>query len=321
LSTHGDALAPALVGIDWGSSNLRVALMDAQGRVLQRRESTAGVFSVAGGAFAAALWPLCGDWLAAHPRLPLLACGMIGSRQGVLEVPYLPCPAALGQVAQALVAAPLAWPAGTAGEGAVLHIVPGLQCGDAAQGHDVMRGEETQLLGVAQEHGRLLVLPGTHSKWVERGQAGQVLAFQTYLTGELFELLRQHSSLARVMGEPQWTPQAFDKGVAQAQVEPLEGLLFKVRTAGLMERFAATALQDYLSGLLIGAEIKAGLRRFARPLGVEPVMVLGQATLALRYARALAALGHEASVISGDVVFSGLATIAHQAGLGAGARH
>jgi 2-dehydro-3-deoxygalactonokinase len=305
----------ALVGIDWGSSNLRVALLDAQGQVLQRRDSTAGVFTVRDGNFASALWPLCGDWWAGH-RVPLLACGMVGSRQGLVDVPYLPCPAGAADLARALVQASLQPPASApAGTTATLHIVPGLQTGDAATGHDVMRGEETQLLGIATGTAALAVLPGTHSKWIDRGADGSVHDFQTYLTGELFDLLSHHGSLARVMAPPQWSAQAFDAGVGEARDGRLEDRLFRVRTAGLMDRFAAAALSDYLSGLLIGAELKAGLRRFATLARQGPVTLLGAPALVRRYARALQAFGHPVQAGPDDAVFTGLATIARTAGL------
>ena len=307
--------APALIGIDWGSSSLRVALLDSHGSVLERRESAAGVFAVTSGNFAAALWPLCADWLEIH-QLPLLACGMIGSRQGILEVPYVACPATADDLAGGLgriELQPLA--AGGVGPKPVLLIVPGLSSGSATAGCDVMRGEETQLLGVASESGQLFVMPGTHSKWAVRGTDGRLESFQTYMTGELFELLSQHGSLSRLMSVPQPSPEAFTQGVTEARDDALENLLFRVRTAGLMGRFSASALADYLSGLLIGAEIKAGLQRFAEGDAGQPVSVLGNAALTARYAAALEVFGRSARELPGDAAFDGLMAIARRAGL------
>ena len=314
---------PALIAIDWGSSNLRVALLDTQGQVLGRRESAAGVFAVQDGDFASALWPLCADWVALH-QVPMLACGMIGSRQGLLEVPYVPCPAGAADLARMLGRAELQAPCNTAqAQAHMLYIVPGLQTGSLASGHDVLRGEETQLLGIPEATGSLFVLPGTHSKWIAHSEAAgpdrRVESFQTYMTGELFDLLRKHSSLARVMATTtnpaQDSPQAFAQGVAEARHGALEDLLFRVRTAGLLGRLPAPALADYLSGLLIGAEVKAGLRRFDNKLTDGPISVLGTAQLTQRYADALAAFGRSAQQLSGDAVFSGLMMIAQKAGL------
>lgn len=358
---HPDPAAPVLIGIDWGSSNLRVALIDGQGRLLARRDSAAGVFTVQDGAFAAALWPLCADWLAAHP-VPLLACGMVGSRQGLLEVPYLPCPAGLAELAPALGRATLAPPSGQPGAALTLHIVAGLVAGSANTGWDVMRGEETQLLGGvpggvtdgvprgaadgvadggasapagraarnAAGSGQLTVMPGTHSKWVQRAPDGRIQAFQTYLTGELFELLSRHSSLAKVMATPQPSPEAFALGLQQAQDQSLDNLLFRVRTAGLMGQLPAHALPDYLSGLLIGAEVRSGLQRFAAVPAVpvvpaapavaawpdsRPITLVGSTALTGRYQQALALWGCSVRQASADAAFAGLLAIARAAGL------
>ncbi len=308
-------MAPVLIGIDWGSSMLRVALLDAQGVVLERRENAAGVFSVRNGEFAAALWPLCADWAAVF-QLPMLACGMIGSRQGIVEVPYLRCPAELGDLAAALGRVDLPpQAAANLNSPQALFIVPGLTCGSQATGWDVMRGEETQFFGAPSGSGQVFVLPGTHSKWIRRGSDGKLESFQTYMTGELYELLQRHSSLAKVMATPQWSADAFRLGVAEARDHALEDLLFRVRTAGLMGRLAASALSDYLSGLLIGAEVKAGLRRFANPESGAPVSVLGSAQLTQRYAMTLDSFGIPAREIAADAVFAGLITIARSAGL------
>ena len=313
-ATQAPCAQPALIAIDWGSSKLRVALLDTQGQVLERRESDAGVFAVQGGDFASALWPQCADWVQAH-RLPLLACGMIGSRQGLLEVPYLPCPAGAAELARALGRTALTAPAAaTAAQAHTLHIVPGLQTGSPSTGHDVLRGEETQLLGTGEAAGSLCILPGTHSKWIAQRE-GCIASFQTYMTGELFDLLCTHSSLARVMAETQDSPQAFAQGVAEARDGALEDLLFRVRSAGLMGRWPAHALADYLSGLLIGAEVKAGLRRFDSKHTQPALAVLGTAQLTQRYAAALAAFGRRAQQLPGDAVFSGLMLIARAAGL------
>lgn len=306
---------PVLIAIDWGSSNLRVALLDAQGGLIDRRESPAGVFTVKDGNFASALFPLCSDWLAQR-RVPLLACGMIGSRQGIADVPYVTCPANVDDLAQQLGRVELSPLGGSPSDEAVtLYIVPGLNTGSAIKGWDVIRGEETQLLGVPAGTANLYVLPGTHSKWMNLSHSGQIESFQTYMTGELYELLCTHSSLGHVMEPARWSADVFQQGVSEARNNALESLLFRVRTAGLMGRFQPHELPDYLSGLLIGAEVKAGLAQFAPVDTSQPIPLLGSAQLTQRYAIAFAQFGRATYEMPGDAVFNGLLSIARAAGL------
>ncbi|WP_168708607.1 2-dehydro-3-deoxygalactonokinase [Hydrogenophaga sp. PAMC20947] len=314
-ATQACADKPVLIGIDWGSSNLRVALVDEHGGLMDRRESPVGVFAVQEGHFAEALLPLCADWLVQH-QVPLLACGMIGSRQGISDVPYVTCPASANDLAERLGQVELPPVDGlTPGQAVQLHIVAGLNTGSHAAGWDVLRGEETQLFGLPDGAARLFVLPGTHSKWMKRSGGGQIETFQTYMTGELFELLRNHSSLSRVMSAGPASPKAFQQGVAEACAKGLENLLFRVRTAGLMGRFQSHELPDYLSGLLIGAEIKAGLSRFSPPDKHTPIPLLGSPELTQRYASAFAQFGQAVVEMPGDAVFNGLLRIARAAGL------
>ena len=150
--------SPALIALDWGTSNLRASLLDGQGRLVEARSAAGGVMSVPDGRFAETLVALVGDWLREH-RCPVIASGMIGSRQGWKEAPYLACPAGPAQAAAALTPVQLPDQLG------VLHIVPGLSCAGADGQADVMRGEETQLWGAELAAGTCCVLPGTHAKW------------------------------------------------------------------------------------------------------------------------------------------------------------
>ena len=198
----GDA---RLIAIDWGTSNLRAALLGEGGRTLAERSAPGGVMAVRDGRFPQALHDVCGDWIVAGRR-PLLASGMIGSRQGWREAAYVACPASLAQVAAQLTRIEL-------DGGGALQIVPGLRCTGADGQADVMRGEETQLWGAALAAGDCCVLPGTHSKWAWTGDAGRIDSFSTYLTGELYALLTQHGILGRLMQFGQARPEAFDDGV------------------------------------------------------------------------------------------------------------
>ena len=300
-------MQPALLAVDWGSSALRGALLAADGTVLAEHAAPRGLLSVAPGGWAAAFAAEFGAWRAAHPGLPCLMAGMVGSRQGWVEAPYCACPAGLDELA-----AQLCWlPAATAGAGRIA-IVPGL-CTEAAGLPDVMRGEETQVLGALRLLGLMqadqvsLVLPGTHSKWVVV-QRGRITGFATHMTGEVYALLRQQSILARLLpaDDSGWDTQAFDAGLAGAALPGgLLHHLFSVRTLGLFERAAGPALASRLSGLLIGEELRAQ----APPPG-QPIVLVGSPALTLRYQRALAAGGHPVQCVGAEAGWAGLLALA-----------
>lgn len=273
----------SLIGIDWGTSNLRAWAFDADGHVRATHRRGAGISLVRDGDYAAVLLDLIGGWT--DGRVPLLLGGMIGSRQGWHEAPYLECPASPSSLA----ARALRFDTGM-GPG---WIVPGVSCTDAAGGHDVMRGEEVQLLGAGVRDGAV-VLPGTHSKWV-RMEGGAIRHLRTFMTGELYALLKTHSLLGRMMEEGAGDLEAFDRGVDRALADPaLTALLFSVRTEGLFGRIEPHALADYLSGLLIGAELAAADHS-------RSTTIIGEGALVERYARAMLRAGFaSAQIVSGD---------------------
>ena len=313
-ATPPTAPPPArLIAIDWGSSRLRAWLLGAGGVVLAERGSDDGASRLVGGApvFAAALQALAGDWLA--QRLPAVACGMVGSAHGWREARYVACPAALAELHRHTVTVDT--PAGTP-----LYIVPGLLDEPAGGTPDVMRGEETQLAGLlaldpARAAQATVLMPGTHSKWV-RLQDGRVTGFRTRITGELYAVLRQHSVLGRLMpatDEGGAHGDAFDAGVAAARQgagTDLAAQLFAVRTLGLTARLRAEALPDYLSGLLIGHELAAGLQA-----GATRLLLVGDPVLCQRYGRALQAFGVHPAATHGNTAIAGLWQLAQQARL------
>lgn len=294
-----------LIAIDWGTSNLRASLLGDEAVVLDTRAAAGGVMAVPDRRFEATLRALCGDWVDAGT--PLIASGMIGSRQGWHEAPYVACPARLDQAAAQLVRVPL-------DGGAVLHIVPGLRCIGADGQHDVMRGEETQLWGAGLPPGSVALLPGTHAKWARLGAQGEIATFQTYMTGELYGLCTKHGILGRLMrfdGAPQ--PEAFERGarLGFAEHENATHVLFAARTAGLMGELAADALPDFLSGLLIGIEIGSATRR-ERP---RAVTLVGDDALCARYATALNCAGIDVATASRETTTRGQWRVAEAAGL------
>jgi 2-dehydro-3-deoxygalactonokinase len=308
----------ALISIDWGTTSARAYRHAGDGRVAEERAAPLGIQQIRDGAFAAALASLLGDWV--DDPAPRIACGMIGSRQGWVEAPYCDCPAALATLATMLARAP----------GGTLAIVPGVTCIDAAGVPDVMRGEETQILGaVAGATGgdaarRLIVLPGTHSKWAIVGD-GRIDAFATFLTGELFAVLREHSILGRMMASTAADAgegdAAFDCGVGRGvEASPADaGLLhdlFGTRTLALFGKLAPRATGGYLSGLLIGSEIRAG-RAWAAHHGVAggDALLVGAPALCARYASAFAQVGTATVTGPADAAARGLWQIARRAGL------
>ena len=295
-----------LVALDWGTSSLRGALVAANRSVIEERSFARGVLTVEQGGFASVFGSLFGDWMQAG-TLCLIA-GMAGNQQGWLEAPYCPCPAGFADIAARLV-----WV-----EKDRIAIVPGLSI--EKQGTpDVMRGEETQVFGALQLLGlndARMVLPGTHSKWVTVTNR-RITDFSTWMTGEFYALLRQHSILARTL--PTFSPgnsaadgpaldaAAFEQGVAHALHG--SGLLhtaFSTRTLSLFKRMPAQALPSYLSGLVIGEELKGQTLAPG-----QTVIVVGAEALAVRYELALRQLGVSVQRAGSSATWVGLQAIAH----------
>jgi 2-dehydro-3-deoxygalactonokinase len=303
------AMAAALIAIDWGTTSARAYRLDAGGQILDARSAPLGVQQVSAGGFPAALKALLGDGFDAD--VPLLACGMIGSRQGWIEAPYIRCPARLEEIAANLSSVP----------GTRLAIVPGLICHDADGVPDVMRGEETQILGALGDRQPsapcLIVLPGTHSKWARIG-AGGIEAFATFMTGELYALLRDHSILGRLATAGAGDDNAFVRGVRMSlrDAGALPHDVFSARTLALTGALAPDGVADYLSGLLLGAEIAAARRWAHRDAGGdEAVTLVGDAALCARYRRALVLAGFKTVSGHSEAAARGLWRIARQAGM------
>jgi 2-dehydro-3-deoxygalactonokinase len=279
---------PSLIAADWGTTSLRAYLLDGEGAILDRLETPQGIQSVPSGAYEKALADCIAPWRRESASPPIFLSGMIGSRQGWVEAPYVSCPAGLGEIATAIVEIKTET-LGTIG------LAPGVLSTDAAGAPDVMRGEEAQILGallaLKRQHG-VFVLPGTHSKWA-RVEAGRIVAFATYMTGDIFGALRSHTILARLIEEQRGDDgegQGFNLGVRAASRLSRPGELlhaaFMTRTLGLFDKLKPDQLAEYLSGLLIGAEITAG----AQP-GVDQPIVIGSPALTRRYQRAGDILG------------------------------
>ncbi len=280
---------PDWIAADWGTSHLRVWGLKA-GQVLHHAASDQGMGSLTRAGFEPALLALVADWLPDAQVTPVLVCGMAGSRQGWVEAPYraVPCTPLGGPLAQAP----------CRDLRLSVHVVSGLK---QAKPADVIRGEETQVAGfLAQNPGwdGVICLPGTHSKWVHVS-AGEVVSFQTFLTGEMFALLSEASVLRHSVAG--WAEEGFTEGVAQGMERPerLLARLFSIRAEALLEGRDPAYARARLSGLLIGAELAA-----AKPYWLgQRVAVIGAERLSLNYAQALATLSvpvttHDATVMT-----------------------
>lgn len=311
--------APSFVAVDWGTTTFRAYLATAAGDSLAMVQTDRGILSVRDRRFELALAEAIAPWLREHGNLPVLMSGMIGSRQGWRDVRYAACPARLADFARSIATVE----AGSFGGVGPLRV--GIVAGMAVTGDgrlpDVMRGEETQVLG-ALARLRLadgtFVLPGTHAKWVTVVD-GAITAFRTYMTGEVFAALKGHTILGRLMSGEGGTGGGFQRGLETARGSDggpgrFLHLIFSARSRGLMGEIAECDLADYLSGLLVGAEIADAA------VGARRVAIIADAVLADRYRIACAHFGLEATVAPADCAVAGLAAIANAAGWIKGAR-
>jgi 2-dehydro-3-deoxygalactonokinase len=282
--------APTLLACDWGTTNLRAWTLDAEGAVVTEGDFELGVSKLAPGEASLRFESEVRPALQADD-LPAILCGMIGSNIGWTTAPYADCPASLADLARGLTSVSDS-----------VRIVPGLRCQGIAAGPDVMRGEETQLLGwLAQnperQAGRHVIChPGTHAKWA-LVEEGRVVRFVTAMTGELFAVLGKHSLLKS--DAPADDDAAFDAGLqAAGDGAALAARLFTARARVVGGGAAAESTPSYLSGLLIGAEIAS----VPQLLGAQDgqVVLLGDPALCARYRRALSARGVATETFDGE---------------------
>jgi len=288
----------ALIGIDWGTTNRRAWLFDKYGTVIAARRDENGIAKDDAPRFAEGLDLLVKDW----PQLPTLMAGMIGSRNGWLEAPYVQCPAGLAEIAAQVV---------PVGGRANLTIVPGLSL--ASGSGDVMRGEETQIVGLAGGGGAsLAILPGTHSKWARIAE-DRINSFRTFPTGELFSAILDHTVVGALAEGREVTTDSFEHGLARAgEGQYFLANLFAARADILLGLSSARDCAGYLSGLLVGTEVHEGLSLFGPQ---ERVLVVGSDGLAYWYSKALEQAGAAVDRLGEDVAAAGLWRIATAAGL------
>jgi 2-dehydro-3-deoxygalactonokinase len=283
--------------VDWGTSNFRAFRFDNTGKVIGRRSYPIGILKVREGKFSETLQEHVGDWIA-DGETHVLLCGMVGSRQGWTEANYIQCPVKIDDLAKAVVKISFA--------GAKAMLIPGVMGEDSNGVPEVMRGEETEAMGIVDDCDGcgLVCLPGTHTKWIELRDRS-IVSFLTCMTGDAFAALRKHTILAKLMNSEAIMDEAtFLRGVARsADAGGLLHHLFSVRTLALTGDLKEDTTASYLSGLLIGHEVRAVMPSHAH------VHLVGALQLCKLYQQAIAALGGTSTVEDEDAAARGLAAI------------
>lgn len=296
---------PRLIAIDWGTSNFRAFLLDGGGKVLEKKFARLGVLKIRRSQFETILRREISEWEDAFGELPILMAGMVGSRQGWQEVPYLACPLALktlGQNLEPVKRLNRTW------------IIPGLRMNYPDGRVDVMRGEETQILGamnLVPPELQVFCLPGTHSKWAYT-QAGELLHFNSFMTGEIFTLLRKHSILGRLMLGSNTDNAGFHRGLEWgARSDNLLAQIFQVRTQVLAGTLNTKAVFGFLAGILIAQELHQALQT---SIPHAQVGLIANPRITNLYSRALSEHNIEGVILDSDQVTStGLFKIAQYA--------
>jgi 2-dehydro-3-deoxygalactonokinase len=244
------AAETAAIIVDWGTTSLRATLVDQSGNGKEIIETPQGISSLNKGDHEEVLMTALAPWLSTHGALPIAALGMITSRNGWIEVPYVACPAGPAELAAGSLCKSLP-------NGSDLVFLPGLTDPSRRPFPDVMRGEEIQVAGHGLADDATIIIPGTHSKWA-KVKTGRIDSFQTFVTGEIFALLLNNSFIARGATQPPVDdPEAYRRGLEEAKNSAaMLSLLFSARTGGLAGRLTADQLRSYVHGLIIGQEFR-----------------------------------------------------------------
>lgn len=289
--------------------------MDKNGNEIDNIDVEFGILKIKDTTFSQVFEELLGEWFLENGRLPVISSGMIGSRNGWIEAPYIACPAGPEEFAKHLSYVPLK----TNNKRQKIAIVPGMSCWNEGV-PDVMRGEETQIAGFFwdKQQSGWIVLPGTHSKWVFT-KNGKIESFKTYMSGEIFSLMVEHSILGKLMEGEEHDHDTFKRGCRQA-LKSTHGLLnqlFSARTMGLFKEIEASGIHSFLSGLIIGCEIKEGMSHYSQKFSTNDVGInlIGDIALCNLYQQAFEIANMKVNLIQNNLVLKGLYSIALAASL------
>ena len=296
-------MTASFIALDWGTSSFRAYKVGTDGTVHDTISAADGILNVIDGDFEAALERHIGGW---DTALPVMAAGMITSRQGWIELPYLACPASAADLANAL-------HHHTTKHGRRIAFATGLSYRDASGMPDVMRSEEVQVFGSLDVGLKHFVTPGTHSKWIAT-EGDRLMKYATYVTGEVFAALKNHTILGRLMQDGPDDEVAFARGVKAALDDPAGFLhrIFSARSLALFGEIAPQSIASYLSGQVIGTEVAHAIRD--NPRDAE-YAVLASPGIGGRYVKAIAIAGLKVRYGDPLAIVKGLAIIAGKAGI------
>jgi 2-dehydro-3-deoxygalactonokinase len=291
--------APEWIIVDWGTTNFRAFVMNADNQCIDRIEKKTGLLHVENQDFEQVLRSNLATWFDNFPSLSVFMAGMIGSQHGWHEADYIHTPLALDTLGSSCLHFQTKW-------GAQVRIVPGICHHFNQDKFDVMRGEEVQILGLTKlgyHKNCFAILPGTHSKHANITD-GKLASFSTFMTGEFFALLSEHSILGKNLSEQISSTSAFIKGVFDGCDGNLMHTAFMARTHRLFEQLQESEIHDYLSGVLIGKEVS----------GIDKTCyVISSEKLGKRYALACDTLNKPATIVNGDDCFiAGMIAIKEQ---------
>ena len=287
---------PSLIGVDWGSTRFRAYLLDEAGNLIDSVTSNRGIFRRKRKTYEEILFQNCEKWLRWMPEVPILMAGMIGSRNGWIETEYLSCPVSIRNLGANIVKV----------QGICSHnayIVPGISSLGSLGLLDVIRGEETQIFGVPDKlavNDLMVCVPGTHSKWI-KVENSRITHFSTFMTGEMFAAILHCRSILSILDDCATDSDKFMEGVGISQCEGgLLNHLFSIRSRAVVGRSGSRQNKSYLSGLLIGAEIKSALEIYP---DVSDIVVIGAESLIHDYSLAFSGLGISVSSCTSEEAF------------------
>lgn len=306
-------MTKALIALDWGTTSFRAYLFDRTGNIMDMKNEKTGILQIQAKTFEETLIRIINPWLKDGAQTPIITSGMITSKQGWVETGYIPCPAQLSQLANGLVKHRMK-------SGHTIFFVPGVSFTSENGIPDVIRGEETQILGASDEQNtrRLFIMPGTHSKWLT-AKGKRIEWFATFLTGEIYSALKNHTILGKLSVQGSFDKGSFMRGVEYALDHAADGGLlhkvFSARSLVLFGKLDSQGVDSYLSGLLIGMEIADGRACITSAKTDSEATLVGDSHLSDLYTMGLEHAGFRLKTAPDNCAAIGLLRVASEAGL------
>ena len=291
----------------WGTSHLSLYLVNPSTGVVKAKSQGPGISMLGGRSPEEALFEIVDKWIEEQTVSEIYLSGMVGSTLGWVDVPYMECPLDMSDISPHVVR--------FIARDIPIVIIPGLACQNLLGHNDVIRGEETELLGwfstasTQQLKSSLICIPGTHTKWIKI-ENGKIDSFLTSVVGEMYQIISANGVLAKPhFGKTVQSSNAFMLALDNISKRPsnLMNLLFTTRANAVRGEFSPEDSTDYLSGLLIGADIQAATDCFGREPFSEGIPLIGSNYLVDRYSQALSYWEYSAEKLSsGEIGRRGL---------------